>query len=395
VGCGGHGDAARGAGTSSTSGSTSGASSIGQSTGTSGASTGASSSRADGGGPVDASPASGDAASNRDAAADASARDAGAEDAGATSGGDGGAASQGPASFHCVNWADARDNFVDGLLQPSGLDSANDGYATVVLKADAILSAFQTDLEANAVRVPINEPTVSATWWAAYKGIIDAAVARGMKVVVAYWAFHNGKPDSVPAYDAMWQVVVDAYASNPLVYFDIHNEPFGYSSAAWLTFAEDWLGKFPAVPKDHVIVAGTGYDQDVTPVGADTKLDGTLLSVHIYTFFSTSTTTAAAWKSYVDSHVGSYAARTVATEWGSPMTTGTNYDVKTDDDSFVSYMNGVPDELRGLGMGSCFWPGLRNGDAWSITTLAGTGTNLSLSVTNASGLDRIHWAWSL
>jgi Cellulase (glycosyl hydrolase family 5) len=300
-----------------------------------------------------------------------------------------------PGSFHCVNWADQRDNFVNGLLQLSGLDSATDTYTTVQAKSNAILSAFQTDLQANAIRIPINEPTVSGSWWAAYKGAIDAAIAKGMNVVIAYWAYQNGKPDSVSAYNAMWKVVVDAYQANSQVFFDIHNEPYGYSSSAWLTFAENWLTTFPTVPKNRIIIAGTGYDQNVTPVGADAKLAGTLLSLHVYTFFSSSITTAAGWESNMKSNLGSYASRTIATEWGSPMTTGTNYDVTTDGDLYISYMNGVPDQLRSSGMGSCFWPGLRIGDSWSITTLKGTGTNLSLSVTNASGLDRIHWSWGL
>jgi len=300
-----------------------------------------------------------------------------------------------PGSFHCVNWADQRDNFVNGLLQLSGLDSATDTYVSVQAKANAILSAFQTDLQANAIRIPINEPTVMGSWWSAYKGLIDAAAAKGMMVVVAYWAYHNGKPDSVSAYNAMWQVVVDAYQSNSLVFFDIHNEPYGYSSSAWLTFAENWVSAFPSVPKDRIIIAGTGYDQNVTPVGADTKLAGTLLSLHVYTFFSNSITTAQGWEDNMKSNLGSYYPRTIATEWGSPMTSGTNYDVTTDGDLYISYMNGVPDQLRSYGMGSCFWPGLRIGDSWSITTLDGTGSNLSLSVTNASGLDRIHWAWGL
>jgi endoglucanase len=351
----------------------------------------------------------GDGAAMADAAShDAAPRDATGEDgsspdaalADASSsvegdGGDSGAVSEGPSSFHCVNWADERDNFVNGLLQPSGLSSASDTYTTVQAKADAILSAFETDLEANAIRIPINEPTVAGTWWNAYKGIIDTATAKGMKVVIAYWAYQNGKPDSVTAYDAMWKVVVDAYEANPLVYFDIHNEPYGYSSSAWVTFAENWLSTFPTVPKDHIIIAGTGYDQNVNPVGSDAKLDGTLLSLHVYTFFSTGITTAAGWESNIKSNVGTYSSRTIATEWGSPMTTGTNYDVTTDGDSYISYMNGVPDQLRAFDMGSCFWPGLRIGDSWSITTLQGTGTNLSLSVTNASGLERIHWAWGL
>ena len=300
-----------------------------------------------------------------------------------------------PGSFHCVNWADERDNFVNGLLQPSGLDSATDTYATVQAKSNAILSAFQKDLQTNGIRIPINEPTASSTWWAAYKGIIDAATAKGMTVMIGYWAYQNGKPASTTAFNAMWRVVVDAYQANPLVFFDIHNEPWGLSAAAWVTLAENWLAMFPTVPRDRIVVAGAYSDQDLNPVGSDAKLAGTILSLHVYTFYDTSIVTAAGWENYVKSGVGTYASRTIATEWGAPMTTGTNYGVTTDGNADISYMNGVPNQLRSAKMGSCYWPGLRIGDSWSVTTLNGTGTNLSLSVTNSSGLDRIHWAWGL
>jgi hypothetical protein len=332
---------------------------------------------------------------------------AGATGGGGTSGGRGGATggsggvagsagtTPAPDSVHCVNWADQRDNFVNGLLQPSGLNSATDTYATVQAKANAILSAFQQDLQANGIRIPINEPTASSTWWAAYRGIIDAATAKGMTVMIGYWAYHNGKPDSTTAFTAMWKVVVDAYQANPLVFFDIHNEPWGLSAPAWLTMAENWLTAFPNVPRDRIVVAGAYSDQDLNSVGSDAKLAGTILSLHVYTFYDTSIVTAAGWESYVKTGLSSYASRTVVTEWGAPMTTGTNYAVTTDGNADIAYMNGAPNQMRSAKVGSCYWPGLRIGDSWSATTLNGTGTNLSLSVTNASGLARIHWAWGL
>ncbi len=45
-------------------------------------------------------------------------------------------------------------------------------------------------------------------------------------------------------------------------------------------------------------------------------------------------------------------------------------------------------------MGSVYWPGLRTGDAYSLTTLKGIGTSLSLIVNNRTGLDRLAWGWS-
>src|SRR3569833_2673868 len=58
-------------------------------------------------------------------------------------------------SFRGVNWADARDNYVDGWVIPTGL-TASDSYATVKSKADGILSGFQSLIGANTVRLPIN-----------------------------------------------------------------------------------------------------------------------------------------------------------------------------------------------------------------------------------------------
>jgi hypothetical protein len=51
--------------------------------------------------------------------------------------------------------------------------------------------------------------------------------------------------------------------------------------------------------------------------------------------------------------------------------------------------------MHTAGMGSCYWPGLRNGDSYSMTTLSTGGSPLTLTVTNASGLGRLQWAWQL
>jgi hypothetical protein len=342
---------------------------------------------------ADAGPPSDDATGMADASASMGDATVVAPDAGGFA--DAAVGISGPSSFHCVNWADQRDNFVNGLLQPSGLHSGTDTYATVQTTANAILSGFATELEANAIRVPINEPTVSSTWWSAYKGLIDSALAKSMKVIIAYWAWHNGKPDSTDAYNSMWQVVVNEYASNNLVFFDIHNEPFGFSTADWITFAAAWISKFPSVPRSRIIVAGSGYDQNVTAVASNSQFDGCLFSLHVYTFFSKNVTTVAGWQSLISSSLGAYAPRTIVTEWGAPMTTGVTYNAAGTGGTDQAYMAGTPGEIHTLGIGSCYWPGLRIGDAWSITTLNGTGASPTLSVNNTSGLDRIHFAWGL
>jgi hypothetical protein len=315
---------------------------------------------------------------------------------GATAAG-GTAAIDGAPSFHCVNWADPGDNFQAGVLQPSGLSASSDTYATVLAKANAILSGFQTALSANSIRIPINEPTVvtNAAWWTAYKGIIDAATSKNMKVIIAYWYKPGvGTVPDMTAFYTMWQTVVDAYANNNLVYFDVINEPSGYSPTAFINLVVQWMGKFPAVPKNRILVAGNYNDTDVNQQGADSRLAGCLLNIHIYAIGSTDTN-AANWTTKLKNAVGPYASRTVVSEYGAPMTNGTDYGGSIGSNAFIAYMNAVTSQIKATGMGSCYWPGLRNGDWYSITTLKGTGTNLSLTVNNASGLALIRSAWGM
>jgi hypothetical protein len=327
----------------------------------------------------------------------------GSASGGTTKSGDGGPALD-TSDFHCVNWADTGDNFQNGVLQPSGLTAASDTYATVKAKADAILSGFQSLLQANTIRIPINEPTVvtNAAWWTAYKGIIDSAISKNMKVIIGYWAIKGGTLANPDAFYTMWQTVIDAYVANDLVYFEIMNEPYALQPPDFINFAVQWLARYPNVPKNRVIIAGDYTDTDVNKQGADSRLAGCLLSLHIYNF-STKATTEQDWRDYLKTHVGPYYKRTIATEYGVVMTTGITYPSNgsvphTPDPTpsvNILYMTGVPNQFRDWGMGSCLWVGLRNNDTTSITKLNGTGTDLSLTVTNASALARIQWGWGL
>jgi endoglucanase len=303
------------------------------------------------------------------------------------------------ASFHCVNWADKGDNFQAGMLQPSGL-SSSDSYATVKAKSDAILSGFQTVLGVNAIRIPINEATIvtNPTWWTAYKGILDSAISKNMQVIVAYWGQagnNGGKPADTTVFYTMWKAVVDAYVSSDLVYFDIMNEPWALSPTAFITFAAAWLAQFPNVPHNRVVVAGNYNDSDVNQQGADPRLTGCLLSLHAYPSSSkTNTTTEQGWRDYIKAKVGSYYSRVIVTEWsGTPMSTGVDYSGDINGDVNKAYLVGVAGQIKDYGMGSCWWAGLETGNTYAIANVTGTGTNLSISVTNASGLARIQAAW--
>jgi Ricin-type beta-trefoil lectin domain/Cellulase (glycosyl hydrolase family 5) len=299
--------------------------------------------------------------------------------------------------FRGVNWADQRDNFVNDTLVLGGL-STSDSYATTAAKADRILSGFQTNLEANTVRMPVNYPTVSGSYWNSYTGAIDTATGKGMKVILSYWEAansRNGTVDNLTQFWSMWQTIVNKYAGNGLVYFEPMNEPYGYSDADWKNLAAQWLGNYPSVPRGRVIISGTGYNQGLTTIGGDSRFDGTLISRHIYQFFDSSRTSEDSWREALRTSVGGYAGRVLITEFGAPMTDGRDYDHPTASDSFVAFIRGTAAEARAEGLGTVYWPGVRIADPYRLQEVSGSGTNLSVSTTSASGRDQLRYSWGL
>lgn len=299
--------------------------------------------------------------------------------------------------FKGVNWADPRDNYADDPAVPSGL-STSDSYATTYAKAVAVIDGFQANLGANTVRLPINPYTVNGTFWDSYQGAIDAATDEGFKVILSYWegtANKDGLVDDSTAYWTMWETVTSEYASNSQVYFEPMNEPFGYTQTAWADLAAEWIDTYSSIPVNRVFVSGSGYNDNVTTVCADTRLTGTYLSLHHYGFWNTSETSYANWVSDFRTRVGSCAWRTVLDEWGAPMTTGLNYNGPINGNYFIAYVQADTDTLRSLGMGSVYWPGLRTGDTYSMETLNGSGTNLTLTNNNTTGVSRLQWAWGV
>jgi hypothetical protein len=298
-----------------------------------------------------------------------------------------------------VNWADQRDNFVNGVLYVSGLGSS-DTYASAATAANQIVAQMYTITGANTVRMPINEPTV-ASYWGTYTGAIDTALTKG-KVILAYWAYTGGRPTNTNAFYQMWDKVVAKYGGNPNAYFEVINEPSGYGNSDLDNMYNDWLTRYGSVPRGRVILDGAGLAQNVAAVGNDRRLDNTLLAVHDYSFFA-GYESETEWANHIASSIGGYGSRTVATEWGGPMAPGSKNGVHYDTidysvpsgSFFADYVRGVSSKLRELGMGSVYWPGLRDGDWYSLTTKTGTGANIKLSLANQSGLTRLQYAWGI
>ena len=303
--------------------------------------------------------------------------------------------------FRGMNWAVLGDNFSTGTLVVQGL-SQSDSNATVRAKANALYDVMEYVMGVNTVRLPINTHTVAnTTWWNAYRGAIDAAADRGFKVILAYWedgAASGGKITNLAAWNSMWSSVISTYGSNGNVYFEPMNEPHGYSSAEWRNVAANWLSTHTSAVPGRVLIGGTGFSQDLRDVCNDSRFNSTLLSFHYYAFFY-SAMTYDGFRSHMQTLLGNCASRAIATEFGAPMSTGLNYADPNSTDNFVRYLRAMAQVMRDNQMGGTYWPALGGKpgnigyDWYSMYALGGSGTNLTLSMRNQSGADRVRYGW--
>ncbi len=296
----------------------------------------------------------------------------------------------GTSEFKGVNWADPRDNYAGDAVVPTGLSTA-DSYDQVLAASQRILGGFEQNLGANTVRLPINPASVGTPWWTSYRATIDAAAARGDKVILSYWESDTSKDgliDDVPAWKAMWDTVVGEFQHTPNVYFEPMNEPHGYSLDQWVAVTSQWLTDHQQVPRNRVVISGTGYNDNVVGVGDAPQLKGTLLSLHFYGYWANHTTEAD-WTADLAGRIGEYAGRTIIDEAGSPMTIGLNYGAHNGN-VYTSYLAAVTDFARQNRMGIVYWPGLRAGDSYSIESLQPDGT---LTDNSASGVAQLKWGY--
>ncbi|MDJ1480897.1 cellulase family glycosylhydrolase [Cytophagaceae bacterium YF14B1] len=297
-----------------------------------------------------------------------------------------------------LNWADGRDNFVDGWVIPSGLASG-DSYSVVAAKTEAVLNGFSAKVSGvNTIRIPINPPSVinSSVWWGRYKGVVDKATSKGWKVIIGCWegaSSKDGKIDNTTDFWSMWNTITSDYQANGNVYFEPFNEPHGYTLSQLTTIYADFLSRYPTVPKGRIILDGQGYSEDVKGVGADTRFNGCLLGLHNYAYWSTHS--ASGWQTDWRNRIGSYGSRTVITEFGATMNSGKDYQNGNQSDNEIAYIVATSDVCRNDGIASVYWPGLRDGDSYSLLTRGGSGTNITISTVSPSGVFRLRYGWGL
>ena len=224
------------------------------------------------------------------------------------------------------------------------------------------MAEFRHELRANTIRLPINPSSVGTAWWRSYRGAIDASLDAGNKVILSYWEANNakdGRVDDPQAFDAMWDTVVKAYAQEPARLLRADERAVRLlARRVGVAHLRHGSPATSDVPRRRVVISGTGYNDNVTGVGAARELDGTLLSLHFYGFWA-SDTTEAAWKANLQPRIGEYGWRTIIDEAGAPMTTGLNYG-NHEGNVYTSYFGALTETAREQDMGIVYWPGLRD-----------------------------------
>jgi ricin-type beta-trefoil lectin protein/F5/8 type C domain-containing protein/cellulase (glycosyl hydrolase family 5) len=315
-----------------------------------------------------------------------------------------------PSQFHGVHWSRLGDNFSPDRLVLQGL-SPNDDYNTTRGKADAMFASFQSGLGANTVRLPINPAT---TAWASYNGVIDAATARGFKVILCYWAQDgsNMVPSSLlNTWNQMWDTLAARYLSNPLVYFDPINEPIGFNTAQWLNFAATWIARMNAagLPNNRMFIEGAqldggGWGSDIRPLCNDARFNGVYLALHRYAF-PYGSRTYDQWVTDLTTLIGNCADRTVIEEFGASADTGVDFNATPSGstDKEVAYLRALTDVVHNLHLGAiwCHTIGGRTStpDHDTLNNLRlGTAFDGSLGNTplwqpDTTANDRLQYAW--
>jgi hypothetical protein len=77
------------------------------------------------------------------------------------------------------------------------------------------------------------------------------------------------------------------------------------------------------------------------------------------------------------------------------MNSGINYTGAIGGSQDNAYIQGMTNEVRTLGMGSVYWPGIRNGDGYAIEQLGGSAGSPTVSTVNSSGLSRLQYGWGV
>ena len=296
---------------------------------------------------------------------------------------------------HGANWASngglPGQPYDNSVLYPEGLTQ---GMTDAQAQAEA--DKVANDLEGigvNFVRFPVDPATVNGNGsfgpnWSTDQAAINELIADGMTVDICCFYTDwqgTGQIPNMATWQTMWQTVDGVYSGNNNVYYEAINEPFGYTLSGLESVYTTFLG-FIHKSQSHIILGGTGYEDNVTGIGGDSSLSSCLLGLHDYAFWDTNRTTESAWETQLQGAVGSYSGRTIMTEFGAEASTGLNYS-RTTSDYNISFIRGMCIQIRSWGMGACYFPAY--GNSKHLFNSPGGG------IVNQSLVNQLQYGWNV
>lgn len=289
-----------------------------------------------------------------------------------------------------MNWANPTDN-ANGAAWPSGM-TGTETYAQAVIEGQTVGNAVKK-AGGKTVRMPITSALANSTNWPIYMGAIDGINSTGMKVILCFWAYNTHHVADINAWYTMWDTVNASYGNTMMVRYEPINEPDDYNASDLDNLYAGFISRY-SPPARKCILDGTGYAQNVVPVGSDSRLSSQLLGLHSYHWYWGS---SSSWKTDYNAMataVGSYAARTVVTEIG-VQTEGRSPSVEfwqqwgTDLQPDQALLTGGLDWARVNNVATIAWSGIDDPDLYHWFYAFSNLTEANTEVANM-----FRWSWS-
>lgn len=142
-------------------------------------------------------------------------------------------------------------------------------------KVDIVRAAMGVDVDGGY----IND---SATAVNAVKAVVDAAIAKGIYVIID-WHCHNTLTDKAKAF---FKLMAQTYGNYSNVLYEIYNEPDGDKTWSEVkTYAIEVIDSIRAYDSDNIILVGSpNWDQDIDDVADDpiSSVSNIMYTVHFY-----------------------------------------------------------------------------------------------------------------